>query len=195
MMNREQWLTNAIGELRTHFTNTANVEVPDNIRAACAWPSKSALSVKRRRVGEAWNPENSADGTAEIMISMTLDDPVEVLAVLAHELVHVTVGIDCGHRGPFKQVATKIGLEGKMTATVAGAELKKKLVEMADHLGPYPHAKLDGYNRPKQSTRLIKAQCEKCGYIIRLTAKWINYADPHCPDPHCEGRDELMTIS
>lgn len=33
----------------------------------------------------------------------------------------------------------------------------------------------------KQSTRLIKAYCDECGYTVRVTRKWIRVAFPICP--------------
>ena len=78
------------------------------------WPNKA------RRIGECWGVESSEDKSFQVFISPLLKESVEVTATLVHELVHTAVGIECKHRGPFLQVAKAIGLEGKMTATVAG---------------------------------------------------------------------------
>ena len=32
-----------------------------------------------------------------------------------------------------------------------------------------------------QSTRLLKALCPDCGYVIRVTAKWVEVGLPVCP--------------
>ncbi len=37
--------------------------------------------------------------------------------VLLHEMIHAAVGIDAGHKGPFKRAAIAVGLAGPMTAT------------------------------------------------------------------------------
>lgn len=34
---------------------------------------------------------------------------------------------------------------------------------------------------PKQTTRLLKAACEECGYTVRVTQKWLEVGPPHCP--------------
>jgi hypothetical protein len=35
--------------------------------------------------------------------------------------------------------------------------------------------------KKKQSTRLLKASCSKCGYVVRVTAKWLKAAGaPYC---------------
>jgi hypothetical protein len=182
-MTREEWLTKAAHRLRPKF-GAAGHAVPDACRYTCGFPSKSALSRKRRRIGECWDKGSSQDNTFEISVSPVLDDPAEVLAVLVHEMVHAAVGLDCGHKGPFRQCALALGLEGKMTATVAGKALHAELVALAGELGPYPHARLEGGRSngpPKQTTRLLKAECP-CGYIIRVTRKWMDDAGlPTCP--------------
>jgi hypothetical protein len=41
----------------------------------------------------------------------------QIAAILAHELVYVTVGIKAGHGTPFERVALGRGLVGSMRAT------------------------------------------------------------------------------
>ena len=48
-------------------------------------------------------------------------------------------------------------------------------------LGDYPHAKLDASNRKKQTTRLIKTECPRCGYTARVARKWLDVGAPICP--------------
>lgn len=177
-MNREQWLTNATKKLRPMFKQNG-AEVPSNVRVSCSWPSQSI----RKRIGEAWTDKASADGSHETYISPVLDDPIEVLSILVHELVHHAVGTDAGHRAPFKRLAVAVGLEGKMTATHAGEELTASLELISIVLGPYPHAAMDpGQGKKTQATRLIKCECLECGYIVRTTNKWIDaYGPPLCP--------------
>lgn len=33
----------------------------------------------------------------------------------------------------------------------------------------------------KQSTRLIKVECPCCGYVARVTRKWLKEGRPKCP--------------
>jgi hypothetical protein len=128
------------------------------------------------------------------LISPTLALSMRVLGVLAHELIHVCVGLEAGHRGPFKRVATAIGLTGRMTATTEGEDFIRTFTTVLENLGPYPHAELDARRRrpdpgeaplssaPKtQSTRLHKVMCRQCGYVARVTMKWLNEGMPVCP--------------
>jgi hypothetical protein len=183
-MNREDWLAKCIEKLRPDFARLGS-ELPEKIRASCSWPSKSGLANKKRRIGEAWSAKNSADQSCEVFISPVLKDPLEVAATLVHELVHCAVGVEQGHKGKFIKLAKVIGLEGKMTATHAGEELRTHLKVVTDAIGPYPHAELTHSNAPKtQKCRLLKVVCE-CGCVVRITRKWLDEVGP--PTCGCGG--------
>src|SRR5690606_31712113 len=126
----------------------------------------------------------SRDQHHEIFISPTLDDTTEVLSTLLHEMVHVAVGLACGHVGPFKVCATDLGLVGPMTSTFASADLVKFFERKIEkRIGKYPHASIEAMTNfvRKQPTRLVKAKCGGCGYTIRSTMKWLLLAVPSCP--------------
>jgi len=180
-MNREEWLSELARMLRPSFEG-AGFPLPTKIRASCSWPSKSALAVKKRRIGEAWSAKCSADDSYEVFISPLLADPVEVGHVLVHELCHCAVGLECKHRQPFLACARAMGLTGKMTATTAGEILKAALLGFIDDLGLYPHAELKHSNAPlKQGIRMLKVFCPACGYTVRTTRKWLNVGITTCP--------------
>lgn len=176
---REVWLINLAERLNAVlFKNNPLV----NYRITCGWPSGRALSAKNRTVGQCFDPACSDDKTTELIVSMCIDDPMRVADILAHEMVHGIVGTEHGHKGPFRKLALEIGLTGKMTATTAGEAFKQSVAPILESLGPYPHAKLDHTNRKKQTTRLIKCECEECGYNVRITRKWLEEVGaPHCP--------------
>ena len=181
-MNREDWLKAGMVALRAHFA-TCGYTVPDNVRATCGFPSRGALSARKRTIGQCWDQEASAGAVFEVFISPVVADSCEVLAILAHELVHATVGLKAGHGKAFKQCATAIGLAGKMTSTTAGESFKRYASDLAGRIGEYPHAKLDPrVGVKKQSTRLIKCACEECGYTVRVARTWLeNAGAPICP--------------
>ena len=184
-MNREAWLSECMNKLRPAFIE-AGFELPEKIRVSCSWPSKSGLAQKKRRIGEAWSAKNSGDNSFEVFISPVLKDPIEVAAVLVHELSHCAVGLEDGHKGNFPKCAKRMGLEGKMTATTAGADLRRKLEAVTAEAGPYPHAELKHSNAPpKQSTRMLKVVCKECGCVVRMTRKWLD--DVGTPTCACGG--------
>jgi hypothetical protein len=185
---REDWLEQMIELLRSDFEQIGS-PLPEKIRVSCGFPSKSALSPTKRRIGECWGVESSEDKSFQVFISPFLKESLEVTATLVHELVHTAVGIDCKHRGPFPRVAKAIGLEGKMTATVAGAALIARIRELIEKLGEYPHARLVATNKPKtQSTRMLKVVCKTCGCVVRMTRKWLD--DAGLPTCGCGGEME-----
>ena len=190
---REQWLQEAIAEMRPWFKALGH-PLPRKVRVAVGFTSKGARST---RIGECWSKDASKDGTFEIFIVPSQDAPIRVLDILAHELCHAAVGLADGHGKLFGKVARGIGLEGKLTSTVGGKEFQKACRPILKKIGKMPHAALEGGQSsgpPKQSTRLIKAQCEACDYTIRVTAKWIEVSPPCCPDPDCPDHDTPMTL-
>jgi hypothetical protein len=113
----------------------AGFPIPRNVRLTCGFPHTKSFAAKNRRLGECWGEANSGDGHFEIMVSPVLEDPMRVAGVLAHELVHASVGLECEHKGNFPKLATAIGLEGKMSATTEGAAFKRDLAPILDAVG------------------------------------------------------------
>lgn len=179
--NRETWLAAAV-KAATPLFETYEYKVPA-VRVACGWPSKGALAAKKRRIGECWPPEASTDGLSQIFVSPYLNDQVNILATLVHELVHAVVGNDKKHGKIFGKCARAVGLEGKLTATFAGESLTSVIALWLIDLGEFPHAKLDLLKGPvkKQTTRMVKCECDECGYVCRTTKKWLALGPPHCP--------------
>lgn len=183
--SREDWLARAVA-LMVPLFKQVGYEVPA-VRVSCGWPSSRGLSKKKRTIGQCWGQQAAADKVAQIFISPYLEDPSSeqgVLSTLIHEVVHAVVGTQEGHNKVFGKCARAVGLEGKLTCTVAGEELTKNCKTWLKALGKYPHAKLDQNQSPvkKQGTRLIKCECEDCGYTCRATKKWLEEVGaPLCP--------------
>lgn len=166
---RESWLLRAIPTLRKLIIAAGGPDFPEPL-VSVGLPSRGALSSKRRTIGECWTEKCVGDEKrCALFISPTLDDPVKVLDVTVHELVHASVGNKAGHGPAFKKVALGVGLTGPMRATVAGPELKAFLVKLAKELGPFPHSPLKNFRDPgkKQTTRMRLYVCDNCGCKIR----------------------------
>lgn len=118
----------------------------------------------------------------EVFISPTEAKTQGVIGTLIHELIHAVLP-DAGHGPKFKRAMAALGLIGKATATSEGAALKREIAVLAKGLGKYPHApiKLSHKDTKPQSTRLLKVECVKCGYVVRTTQKWIETGLPTCP--------------
>lgn len=184
---REEWLNAFIDAARPVF-DEANAPLPVNVRVAVGFTSKGYRS---NRIGECWADTASLDGHYEIFIKPTLEGAARICDVLTHELVHCAVGIQNGHNATFGRVARAVGLEGKLTATIAGAAWMAWALPIIDSLGPIPYGAIKGgisSGKPKQATALLKLECPACGWLARVTRKHI---EPHshlnCPVPDCVG--------
>lgn len=189
---REAWLNFVARGMGPAFAGL-DAPLPDRVRIAIGFTSTGQRS---KRIGECWDNRCSEDGHFEIFIRPDLAEgqdvmPLEIAAILGHELVHAAVGIPAGHGKDFRRVAKGIGLIGPMRSTTAGPEFRALIQPILDAAGPLPHARLmsgigedDGSStRPKkQSKRHIKCTCLECGYVVRTARKWLDeIGKPHCP--------------
>lgn len=188
---REEWLNAFVKASRRHFKKVG-AELPETVRVSIGFTSGGA---RAKAIGQCWSNTCSEDGAFEIFIIPQFDgseDASRIADILTHELVHAAVGIPAGHGPEFKKVAVALGLEGKMTATVAGEKWHEWADPIVAKLGALPHARLDpgaDTTKKKQTTRLIKCECEDCGFVFRASAKWAleTAEELRCPDPSCDG--------
>lgn len=178
---REAWLMQAVDLLRPVIEEVRPCRMKVKVSVGFPYRRKGKGS---HAVGQCWCSTRSKANVFEIFVCPTQDQAITVLAILLHELIHATVGLKEGHKGDFRTVAKSVGLEGKMTATVPGVELTKRLNGLAKSLGAYPHRELDptstGSGAKKEGTRLLKVWCPDCEYTCRITMKWIEIGLPTC---------------
>lgn len=177
---REKWLGAAVGELAELLKEQGVPELP-KLQVGCGFAKSGG---KLHFIGQCFHPTWTEDGTTQIFICPTLGaDPVRLLDVLLHELVHAVAGTKVGHRGRFKELCLALGLKGKMTATYAepGTPLHDQLTAIAARLGQYPHAVM---RRPEQEAKKpgsggwIKFISRKDhGYFLRLSPKSLALAE------------------
>lgn len=181
-IRRQLWIESGAQALRERFAEVG-YKVPANVRVSIGWPRGS--HGKGRAIGQCWGDTASSDKHHEIFVSPELGEKaasIQILGVLAHELAHATVGLASGHKAPFKKCALAIGLTGKMTATTESPEFIAWAKTVIKTLGDYPAGRLSLAGRKKQSTRLLKCECETCGYNVRVTRKWVESSGaPICP--------------
>ena len=184
---REQWLNAFIAAARPIF-KALELELPEKIRASVGFMFRGG-----KAIGQCWHEAASTDGTREIFVIPTLDDSYRIADVLTHELAHTLFGPDEKHGRNFKAAVTKLGLEGKATATIAGPGWLEWASPILEDLGRIPHAAIDPTlsGVKKQKTYLIKASCTCCDVIFRITAKAANGKELRCVDADCDG---LVTL-
>ena len=184
---REQWLETAIELMKPHFAESIpGVEFP-KVRVSVGWPGGKSGP---RTIGQCWAPFAATDNVSQIFISPVLDDPILVLATLAHEFIHAIDENKSGHKGAFGVMARAIGLEGRLTATVAGEALTAVFMTILEKLGTYQHAALGSVpadptrtitGAPSRNKSMQKVVCEESGYTARVSNKWLVEGTPSCP--------------
>jgi hypothetical protein len=188
-VTREEWLIQASKLLAKELFTPVGLKVPAKLRVSVGQPF--GRGSKGSAIGQCWFPESSADAHHELFVSPTLSDPLRILDVLTHELLHAALPLGTGHRGKFLRGCALLGLEGKPTATVAGSDLAKTLKRLRRQLPRLKHGALSAASGPrKQGTRQLKCECPKCGYIARTTAKWLEQAGP----PICPACEEALVL-
>ena len=163
--NREEWLNKASLLIDSEILEPlTDLQSNRALRIAIA-PMRS------KRLGECYPSSRNDDGANEIVITAHCDDSELILAVLVHEKIHALD--DCKHQhGPvFRKAALAVGLEGKMTATVAGPKLAATLKEYVELLGPIPHSAMSHVAKDKGRNN-NKLVCDDCGFKANLSAKW-----------------------
>ena len=180
---REEWLQAFTTHARKVFAEHG-YEIPE-VRVSVGFTSTGA---RGKAIGECWQGETVEDKVVAIYIDPQLSDASRIADVHTHELIHAC-GIR-GHKADFVACMKAVGLIGKPTATIAGPEWHKWADPIIEALGPLPHSQHNVMSNgtKKQTTRMIKCECDICGFTFRTSAKWIeNTADIRCPDMDCRG--------
>jgi hypothetical protein len=201
---RESWLRAAVEIFRPRF-ETIGFPLPEKVRVSVGFGPTGARQENAKILGVCLHSSCSGDGVNEIFISPEDADTCSMLATLIHELIHAADNLANGHKGAFAEAATRLGLEGKMTATTPSLELLTELVLIADRIGQYPGSVVDlsgvlskipvgpdgapvpsssGPKTQKNRQLLVMCTTEDCGcggYKVRTSARWIAVGLPSCP--------------
>lgn len=179
---REAWLMAAVDSLRGLFEPHGK-PVPETLLVSIGYAKRPG-----KGIGWCYKAEAAEDGHTTIFVSpeLTSEDPVKLLGVLLHEMVHAADNGESGHKGWFARTAKAVGLTGKMTATTVGPDLENALHELSARLGPLPHKALNitEAGRTKvgaQKNRQIKIECVECGYKLRGSKTVLDQGVPDCP--------------
>jgi hypothetical protein len=188
---REAWL-NYVAQRMAPMFEKLGTPLPTQLRIAIGFTSSGRRS---RNIGECWDNQCSEDRHFEIFIRPDLSEskdlmPMQVAAILSHELVHAAVGVMAGHGTKFRRVAKGIGLTGHMAATTAGPEFQEALRPILEGAGPLPHGRLQSTfgasshssRRKRKPSGQIKCICSTCGYAAQTARRWLDLAGaPLCP--------------
>lgn len=143
--DREAWLQAAITALRPKFAEAGH-PLADVIRVSCGF----GLSLRGENasiLGQSFRPETTSDKVTNVFVSPLVDNAVQALGILVHELTHCADYNDQGEGGhgkAFKDIGGKVGLDvAKPTVALPDVALEAELVALAEVLGDYPHTAIE----------------------------------------------------
>lgn len=136
-------------------------------------------------------------------------DIVQLAGTTLHEIAHALVGPGVGHGKGWKDTCARVGLT---TAKAAGQEysldhfapdIRDKIASLTPPQDGQPvSARLNGApSKPRpcsaaigvkggksrgvgSGSRLLKVECTDCGYVARVSGKWLATGAPICPCNH-----------
>src|SRR5215469_11478153 len=118
---REVWLERAASFLLDYMGACG---LPRTVvRVSCGWPARGGLGARKAVIGQCFSPTVCRDGVPQIFVSPRIEDSLDVLGVLLHELIHAAVGCQFEHGKVFAQAARRVGLAGPPTATTISDRL------------------------------------------------------------------------
>lgn len=138
--NTELWLIEAIELFRPVFADSGN-EIP-KINVLCGF-GIDGYNPKRKinTFGECHPRRYSKDGANDIYITPILDYSINVLSVLAHEIIHAINDCADGHRPMFQKIAKSIHHPDYRFSKLQDLIIFEGIMRpMALRLGRYPRA-------------------------------------------------------
>lgn len=146
--------------------------------------------------GNSWH-KTKKDSWHEINLCAEHLDSCDVGELIIHEMAHAenhTLGIrDCTggrmHNKHFKTMAERLGLivepRNKSVGygfTKIGPDAQKFLDKVKFDKEIFLRHRNKHVGKTKSGgTRMLKCECGKCGYVARITQKWIDVGLPTCP--------------
>jgi hypothetical protein len=204
-MTADRWLYDLHMMLRPWFRD-AGYKVPPHIELHCGFPKSKVAD------GQCFYPiahQEAGIDHYSLFIVPYIDDPIEVAAVVVHEIIHTVVRATTPkdekvtpHGKQFKTVCAAVGLvmvnrKGRTEVddgtkgtpgSAKGRALRAHLEQLTAHLGPYPHKALE---RPVRRTivrdKWILLECGTCGLEVRIKELDAEVAALQCPDRECSG--------
>jgi len=155
----EVWLNEAMELMRPKFTE-AGYEIPP-VHLSVGFSAKGyRVNTRRLIFGTCCSRKLDKDGINQIFIAPILDDPMNVLVTLAHELVHAID--DCQHQhGPvFQKISKDLKLTDCRAVSIFDFSRTVRFYQgMLDQLGRYPRGgyhRLHGYPSNQESVESLE---------------------------------------
>lgn len=179
---REQWLIEAADLLNDCLLQGA-LDL-DKLQLSFGFPKGS-----RKAIGQCFAKSQSTCKTVNaVFVSPLLHEPVEIMSVLLHELIHAVDDCKSGHKGDFARLARHLGFKTPLTQLNPSEQLTKRLTELNQELPQLDHRQLAQASQKKQSTRMLKVECtdSDCGFTFRASQTQIEKLTVAAICPACD---------
>lgn len=139
--------------------------------------------MRSSNISESWKDEEAS--TYVVYIRPDRDNAEAVAAALALQMCQIAVDGDDEHGLLFRHVAISIGLKGRKQECQPGRLFNELVKPILKKIGPLPSPDIGLSKNSKsggQTSRMKKVSCQKCGYVARVSRKWLDdLGPPHCP--------------
>jgi hypothetical protein len=136
----EVWLNEAVELLRPSFSD-AGYEIPPVHLSVGFSTDGYNPKAKKNTIAICYARRMNVDGINEIYISPIIYEPVDVLGILVHELVHAVDDCKSGHGEPFQKIAAALKCGDNLSVPLMEfRETVQRHRAIADKLGRYPRS-------------------------------------------------------
>lgn len=218
MYTHETYINDIVKAAKTMVANDpAKLKAIEQIKVVYGLGSKGLRGVTYY---EGWQGKDKSPMPVIEVCAFGQENWTQVAGTTIHELGHVIAGYGSGHGPEWKKACEGLGLRNPMAAghkyLMSGFDPKLRSLIIAlptpQDGSPKSVAGMLGIPiKPKACTmgvgtkggksrgtgsgsRLVKCQCDKCGYNVRTTGKWLAIAIPSCPDTECDMFGKPMTV-
>ncbi|MCG8450025.1 MAG: hypothetical protein MI725_10670 [Pirellulales bacterium] len=175
---REKWLRDVASGMTGWFDDLGFPLPAFEVRSG--FPS---VGMRSPNISESWTQDDGASYV--VFIRPDRSEAFDVAAALAFQLCHIAVGKRDSHGHLFRHLAISIGLRGTKTESPPGVLFKEIVTPVLEQAGDLPSPEItptDKDKRTRQTARLLKVACQECGYVVRVSRKWLEgVGPPHCP--------------
>ena len=176
---REAWLLEVANGMASWFDDLG-FPLPE-FQISSGFPSAGRRGTA---TAEAWQEDDK--GSYRILVRPDRQDAYKLTGAIAHQFAHMAAGVrPAPGRHLFRHIAISIGLRGRATEAAPGRLFRELVEPIIAKAGPLPEPFVGppkDARKAKQKTRLIKVSCRQCGYVARVSRKWLDaLGEPHCP--------------
>lgn len=175
---REQWLKGLANGMSTWFVDL-DFPVP-KFEIRTGFPS---AGIRSSNISESWKDDKTSSYV--VYIRPDRGNAENVAAALAFQMCQIAVDGNDEHGLLFRHVAISIGLKGRKRESKPGRLFSELVKPILKKIGPLPSPDLELSNnltKGGQTSRMKKVSCKECGYVARVSRKWLDMiGPPHCP--------------